>query len=98
MTPPLQRILRYLPALEKLHGEKAHISTAHFIVSLNKLSPDIVREDFAEMGTTLDPRSNLDVDAAYWAVVRCQTLRVLRFRRKTTQLYLLYPNPGQKFQ
>lgn len=90
MTPPLQRILRYLPALEKLHEGKATISTAHFIVSLDKLTPDTVREDFAEMGMTLDPRSNLDVDRAYWTVVQCQTSAEYELK-KSGNMQLLVP-------
>lgn len=72
MTPPLQRILSYRETLERLREEGAALTTTTFIVALGQFSPDIVRQDFAEMGVGLDLRSNLDVDSAYWAVVRCQ--------------------------
>lgn len=73
MTPPLQRILRYRPLLEKLRTERNSTPTADFIVALGELSPDVVRQDFADMGLSLDVRSSLDVNSAYWAVVHYQS-------------------------
>ena len=90
MTPPLQRILRYLPALEELHEGKANIPTASFIISLGEFSPDTVRQDFVDMGITLDHRSNLDVDAAYWAVIKCQASAEYEVK-KSTNMQLQLP-------
>ncbi|HXM48519.1 MAG TPA: SNF2-related protein [Pyrinomonadaceae bacterium] len=67
--PPLERVLLYVDALERLRAEKAEISCGDFVLELETLSADVVRDDFVVMGLPWKPRGKVDLNQAYWAVV-----------------------------
>lgn len=71
--PTLERILIYLEVLEHLRNEKTEISCGDFVLEVNTLPADVVRDDFVAMGLPWGPRVKVDLNTAYWAVVDRQS-------------------------
>lgn len=70
--PVLKNVLIYLEALERLRKEVIHIRSAEFVLLIETLTAEEVRNDFVSMGLPWEPRGNIDVNQAYWAVVNRQ--------------------------
>jgi SNF2 family DNA or RNA helicase len=71
--PALERILVYIGVLERLRGEKAQTSCGDFVLEVQTISADVVRDDFVAIGLPWGPRGKVDLDQAYWAIVARQS-------------------------
>jgi SNF2 family DNA or RNA helicase len=72
--PPLGRVLLYLAALESLRSNTQRIRSADFILSIGDIAPNEVRDDFAAMGIPFEDKTDLDVNLAYWALVKVRSV------------------------
>ena len=68
-TIPLERILIYVPVLNRLRSKNTHASWGDFVVEVQTLSPEVIRDDFVAMGLRAAPRVKVDLNEAYWTVV-----------------------------
>lgn len=86
--PPLNRVLTYLDVLERLRSQNTHIPTAQFVLLIETLPAEIIRNDFVSMGLPWQPRADIDLNEAYWAVINRQPAA----ERKADKLQLACPS------
>lgn len=66
---PFKNILIYLPVLDRLRKEKSHVSWGDFVVEVDTLRGEEIRNDFEAMELPNGARQQVDLNQAYWAVV-----------------------------